>query len=328
MEDIQNSLAQGKLSDFLGIVPQHISTVISDVYIFGDTVLKLYKRDVEWWNKGMTDLSGGKSRIDFITQDFSFNRILSPDIYLDLKTLKHIEGGIMLTDPGADDDELVIVMNKVDTSQTLTKVLPEHTLSLGDYESIGRSMAEKKMLLPMNFLPKQVKGNWYEQLRDRFNDLEQWVNSESSFSKDVAQAGLKTLRATLEENKEKFSSMTLEKLSVCIDCNSENLLFTDHQLSFIDAFPPKAAWKIGAFDHDIFRTGSDIYALAGKNAYEAYVQGVYSVAENKLDKELHHFYLLYGAMIMGPYLYMLGKKNSMYISSANKYLEYIKEVLL
>jgi aminoglycoside phosphotransferase family enzyme len=327
MQDHYTQIAQGKLVGYAG-VPTHIQTVISDVFLFEDAVLKRYKRDVGWWNTGMTDLSKGQSRIDFITNDFAFNQALNPDVYRSLQTLAMEGDQLILRDPQEGEDELIIVMRKVDTSKTFTKVLVAGSLQNADYESIGRQMANKKRALSRDFLPKDIHSTWYEQLVNRFNDLEAWVLSEESFPRDIAETGLRTLREVLEAHRHAFAAMTPDALSVCVDCNSENLLYADGTLSFLDAYPPKAAWKIGAFNHDIFRTGSDIYALAGKEAYESFLQGVYSVVQDALDPELHNFYLLYGAMIMGPYFYMLGKKNSVYLKPAEQYAAYIKEVLL
>jgi aminoglycoside phosphotransferase family enzyme len=309
-------------------IPQHVSTLISDVYIFDTKVFKVYKRDVEWWNRDMTDLSGGQSRIDFITSDFKFNNALNPEVYIDLQVPIANGDFFNLRSPEASDDELIIVMNKVDVSNTLTKVLSGGNLRLDDYETIGRSLMIKKLNLSRDFLPTDMQGNWYELLTARFKDLESWVGSEAEFSKEVSDQGMKKLYEGLDANKEKFSKIGFNDLAVCIDCNSENLLFNQGILSFIDAYAPKKEWRVAAFDHDIFRTGSDVYALSGKEAYEAFLKGLYSVGEDKLDKSLHEFYLLYGAMIMAPYFYMLAKKNDSYLPLAEKYTHFIKEVLI
>jgi aminoglycoside phosphotransferase family enzyme len=327
-EALYSLIEEGKIRGF-STPPKCVTTVISRVYIFDaeNTVLKIYKRDNEWWNKDMNDLSAGVPRIDFIRRDFAFNHFLDPGIYLELKTLSEENGEAVLVDAKPEDDELVVVMKKVDASQTMSKMLSEQSLSITDYENIGRDLANKKMALPKDFLP-HVSENWYEQMVRRLEDLKGWVTSEPDFSPILTKKGLSTMQKILEANKEKFTLMKNEDLAVCIDCNTENLLFIDGKLAFIDAYPPKDEWRGGAFDHDIFRTGSDVYALGGKDAYDAYLTGVYSVAEHKLDKELHTFYLLYGAMIMGPYLYMLGKKDTKFLPAAEKYSKFIEEFLV
>ena len=116
-------------------------------------------------------------------------------------------------------------------------------------------------------------------------------------------------------------------MQVCIDGNSENLLYSNKELRFIDAYPPKDNWRIGTFEVDIFRTGSDIYALAGEKEYKAYLSGVKEVAGDKVNLKFENFYLLYAAMIMAPYFYMLSKKNSKYLPKAEKYLQFVKKLI-
>lgn len=325
--DLYGLVVEGKLEGFSG-KPMAITTVISNVYVFEDKVLKIYKRNNDWWNTNMQDLSGGQVRIDFIMRDFKFNQTLNPEIYTDLKVLKSNGDKTTLQKPEAIDDELVVVMKKIDVSQTLTKVLFAESLTVDDCEKIGKDFTTKKLSLSNDFLSKELVGNWYEQLIARFNDLESWVKSVPDFPTDIGDLGLQNLRTTLELQKEKFSAMAAESLAVCIDCNSENLLYSNNKLSYMDAYPPKNSWRSASFEHDIFRVGSDIYGFIGKDGYDAYLKGVYSLAEDKIDKELEQFYLLYGAMITGPYLYMLAQKNTDYLPKAQKYADFIKNNLI
>lgn len=318
-------IEQGKLEGFSG-VPQKVTTVISNVYIFDDKVLKIYKRDNEWWNTVMQDLSKGQPRIDFITRDFAFNQTLNPSVYIDLKVLAKVGDVVALRDITEGDDEFVVVMRKIDATQTLTKVLFEQKLTVEDCEKIGVDFTSKKLSLSKDFLPTELTGTWYEQLIGRFKDLDGWVSSVPGFPREIGDKGLAQLKTILETQKEKFNGMSAKDLAVCIDCNSENLLYSNGKLSFMDVYPPKNEWRSAAFDHDIFRVGADIYGFIGRDGFEAYLKGVHSVVEDKLDKSLQDFYLLYGAMITGPYLYMLAQKNINYLSQAQKYSEFIKQL--
>ena len=325
-EELYTRIREGKLEGFSG-KPLVVTTVISNVYVFENKVLKIYKRDNDWWNTSMQNLSAGQSRINFITRDFAFNQTLNPEVYTGLKVLVQDGDMVILRDPQEGDDELVVVMNKIDTTQTLTKVLFDQKLTPHDCEKIGVDFAMKKLSLSKDFLPTELTGSWYEQLIGRFNDLEGWVSSVPDFPKEIGDKGLAQLKMVLEIQKEKFSDMGAKELAVCIDCNSENLLYSNGNLSFMDVYPPKNAWRSATFDHDIFRVGSDIYGFIVEEGFTAYLKGVYSVAENMLDKDLHKFYLLYGAMITGPYLYMLAQKNTNYLPYALKYTDFIKSLL-
>jgi aminoglycoside phosphotransferase family enzyme len=320
-------IKSGKIEGF-SAAPKMIETVISRVFVFNkdDIVLKLYKRDNDWWNINRKDLSRGISRINFIRQDFEFNRFLNPKIYFDLKAAV-IDGGIVkLADPKSDDDELVIVMHEEDISGIFTEVLYENKLTSEEYKNIGRSFAKIKMAIPKSFLPDS-KLNWYEQMAGISKNLSGWALSEKDFPKEVAEKGLALFGKKIEENKVNFELINRDDLFVLIDCNSENLIYSNRELRFIDAYPPKDDWQLGTFDVDIFRTASDIYALAGEDAYNAYLEGVDEIAGDLLDKNLKDLYLLYSAMIMVPYFFMLSKKDKKYQAKAEKYLSFVRKLV-
>ncbi|MBI3632385.1 MAG: hypothetical protein HY225_02965 [Candidatus Vogelbacteria bacterium] len=318
---------EGKIGGFTE-KPKLIETVISRVFIFDkeNIVLKFYKRDNDWWNSDMKDISKGPSRIQFIRNDFKFNHFLNPKTYFALKTAQIVNGSVKLAESKSDDDELVIVMHKEDIARTFTSVLIKNTLTLDEYKNIGRTLAKVKISIPKDFLPGN-KSNWYEQMKIRLQDLAGWVSNEKDFPSEVANKALELLNNELEKNKNKFQKINRNDLFVLIDCNSENLIYSDGNLRFIDAYSPKDDWQIGAFDVDVFRTGSDIYALAEQNAFDAYLEGVNEVAGNYLDKSHSDFYLLYGATIMAPYFFMRSKKDKKYLPIAKKYLRFIMKLL-
>ncbi len=330
MNNQLSTLLQRGMVDGFSSTPTVIETVISRVFIFDteNRVLKFYKRDNEWWNTDMKDLSGGNSRIDFIRNDFEFNHFLNPTVYIDLKQAIAEDGKVKLVNPKSGDDELVIIMHKEDIQGTLTEVLYQNTLSVAEYRSMGEAFAKIKLALPEKFLPA-TEANWYELMCERVKDVKTWALSEKDFPKDLADKALAILSRELEENKNNFRLITKDSLFVSIDCNSENLIYTNHKLRFLDAYPPKDDWRISAFNVDIFRVGYDIYTFAGKESYDAFLEGVRTVAGDRLDRSTSHFYLLYAGLIVTPYFYMLdkSKKDQKYLVRAEKSISLLKELL-
>lgn len=306
--------------------PQIIETVISRVFVFDaeNRALKFYKRDNEWWNREMNNLSSGATRREFIQGDFEFNHFLNPATYLTLQVAVFENGVVVLRDPEENDDELVIVMQKEDVSKILTEILFTNTLTKEDYGMIGSTFVDIKLRMPRHFLPK-TNLNTYELMNFRMRDLFEWVLSEKSFPDHIARKGLSLFEKMLRDRENYFRS--LKNLSVCIDCNAENLLYSQGTLRFLDAYPPRDDWRIGPFEVDIFRTASDIYALAGQEAYRAYLEGVIGRAGEQVDIELSEFYLLYGALIMTPYLYMRSKNDERYLPKAEKYTLFIEGIV-
>ncbi len=322
-----NLLKRGAIKNCSSI-PKVVETVISRVYIFDEEnlVLKFYKRDNDWWNTNMQDISGGQPRIYFIRQDFTFNNFLNSRIYRSIKKISIKGNKILLTEANNSDDELVIVMAKQDFSSVLTDVLFAQSLDLEDYKIIGREFAQVKLTIPKSFLPN-LKINWYGQMRARLQDLKSWVESEDSFPKDLREKGLTRLDMLFEKQKLTFLNVIQDDLFVSIDCNPENLIFNSGKLSFVDAYPPKDEWRVGTFDLDILRTAADIYALAGKEAFNSYMNGVDEIAKGFIQPTFSDFYLLYGAMISGPYFVMLSSKNPKYIAVTQRYLVFLESLL-
>lgn len=326
-KDLFTLLREGKV-DSCQSVPKMVETVISRVFIFDqeNLVLKFYKRDNDWWNTSMQDMSSGVPRANFIRQDFAFNHFLNPNIYTDLKCAVVEAGRVTLRDPEDQDDELVIVMKKQDFTHVLTQVLAERRCTLEDYRTIGKSFAHIKQTLPSDFLPK-IEFDWYEHVYLRLNDLTSWVTSEKDFPSDVGEKALERLRAMLEQHKDAFKKISHADIPVSIDSNSENLLYENGELSFIDAYPPKDAWRVATFEGDIFRIATDIYVFAGEEAYDTYMSGVQEVAPDAVHSHFSDFYILYSALIAGPYFFMLTRKNPTYRPIAEKYLSFIESLL-
>lgn len=308
--------------------PRTVETVISRVFVFDteQTVLKLYKRDNAWWNAQMQDLSGGAARIQFIRDDFAFNQALNPRTYLALQVASVQGGSVVLHDAlGADSDELVIRMRKEDADTTLGDLLLAGSISLPEFEEMGRNFCALKGALPRSFLPP-VESSWGDQMKKRLVDLKSWINSAPSFPRDVSTRGLEILESLIADHLNLLESMSREQLSVLMDVHSENMLYSDRRILPIDCYPPTNEWRIGDADVDVFRLGSDIYALSGEEAFYAYMRGVQSHTPVK-HAELTPLYLLYGALIMGTYLSMLSDKDQKHAAKTEKYLEFIKTLL-
>lgn len=305
--------------------PSLVETVISRVFIFDaeGMVLKLYKRDNAWWNAEMQDLSGGEARVQFIRNDFAFNQALNPRTYLALQVATVEDGTVVLHDAeGAESDELVIRMRKENADTSLGDLLLAGSITLPEFEVMGRAFCVLKASLPRSFLPP-VESSWGDQMKKRLADLKSWMDSAPSFPKEVSTRGLELLGLLIADHGELLASMSREQLSVLMDVHSENMLYSDGQILPIDCYPPTNEWRIGDADADVFRLGSDIYALAGEEAFCAYMHGVQSHTPIK-HAELTSLYLLYGALIMGAYLSMLSDKDQKHAAKAEKYLNFIE----
>lgn len=320
-------IASGKIHGFSSS-PKCIETYISRVFIFhsDNCVLKVYKRDNAWWNAEMCDISKGASRINFIRQDFLFNQFLNPLAYRELKSACVVNDAVELIDPKETDDELVIVMGIEQVAHTFSNVLVNNQLSLEKLVHIGRAFAQKKQSIPAHFLPP-LQMNWYEQLVVRLRDIRWCIRAVPDFPQDVGERGARLLEQTLEAQRDSLIKIQAHDLMVCIDCTSENLVYSNNTLRFLDAYCPKDNWRIGTFDLDVGRIASDIHAFCGAEACDAFLQGIHETVLDKLNTAWLPFYKLYGALIMGPYFFMLHQKDGQHLAHAQAYLRYVEQLI-
>ena len=70
-KEIIEAINSGKLEGFNSF-PRIVSSLVADVFIFDSLgkALKLYKRDSQYFNNHVQDISHGESRIEFITKDY------------------------------------------------------------------------------------------------------------------------------------------------------------------------------------------------------------------------------------------------------------------
>ncbi|PIR83059.1 hypothetical protein COU19_02745 [Candidatus Kaiserbacteria bacterium CG10_big_fil_rev_8_21_14_0_10_56_12] len=83
-------IQEGQLTGESG-KPDHVETVISNVFLFSDKVYKIYKSDNDFFNRNFNDISAKARRFDFTTADFEWNHQLSQEVYTALRGVRIIE---------------------------------------------------------------------------------------------------------------------------------------------------------------------------------------------------------------------------------------------
>lgn len=296
-ESVVSLIRQGKINGF-DEVPEMVVTTISNVFIFQETkkVLKIYRRDNEYWNTSFSDISKGKSRVQFIREDFSANRAVNPSVYLELKKAVIVDGRVKLSPPEDDDDELVVVMQYINARESFNDTLFRGNILSQEFLSIGSQFGSIKKNL--NISEKRVSENWFELMTQRVDDLRVWMEHLNTYiPSEVTNQCITAVTQYTEANKERFSSMKGDSLVYTIDAHGENALFNEGKLEFIDILLPNARWRWTPKEYDIYRIGIDILTLSGERSLKDYIDGAkkeYSDFEER-DRD---FYLLYCAALM------------------------------
>jgi aminoglycoside phosphotransferase family enzyme len=314
-------IKEGMLTGY-GRPTRVIDAVISWVFIFEDLAkaIKLYKPDNDYFEIGK-----GKSRIDFISKDFSFNRLINPDIYLRLCALEQENGSLRMVELGERNDDLVIVMNLFDPIHVLTHILHEGQLTRNLAFEIGKQCAEKRMAL--RGVREDSALNWWELLISRANDIETWPSVVPEFDREVALMGISKIRDLLKELEPKLRDTPNESLQVSTDCIAENAYIENGKIYFFDAYYSKPDWRLSDFGFDLAKIAGDIYALTGKEYYDLFMEGVKERTEESVDPAKEYLYRLYACMVMNLYLYVRSRSDVRYKEIADKYFKYTKALI-
>lgn len=325
MSSILESIQGGKIAGFSEEKPEMIMTSISRVFIFrkNKRVLKIYRRDNEYWNTNFSDLSGGKIRKEFIKQDFEWNRYFNPNVYVKLSEAHKNDGLVILAEP-AGGDELVIEMSLIDTSHFFIPTLAsKQVFTDEEYFSIGQQLATLKD----GFKQKPDLGkNWYEIFKERINDLRVWMENVPDFSKEIISECVSFLKSYTEINKVRFESIGEDEMVATIDAHGENAMYSNKELSFIDIFLPKELWRLAPKEIDILRIGLDVYVLRSERAYQSYIAGIKS--ETTLDEQDELFYLVYLSALMGCIQSTIAENTKSRKPIAQKYHSFFRHHLM
>jgi hypothetical protein len=285
-------------------IPVHIETVISNVFIFENNVYKFYKNDNNYFNSHFTDLSEKENRFLFTHEDFAWNQASTPSIYKELDGIRMSGTGIEFVIE-AEADELVIVMNKVDTKDVLFERLMQNTVTKEESYSIGKSLGESLERVRM----EKISGrNYFEMFKDRIADARAWIAStEKEITPDEAAQYSDYLEYIRSGQRDIFAELS-DHLAYGGDVHSHNALFANGEFFLMDTYSPKRDWLVEYHGTPVYRIATDMWSLTGDRAlFEACLEGYEIGSGRKLqrDTNIESMYVIYCLIIAVPYLYML-----------------------
>lgn len=304
-------------------VPKHVETVISNVFIFEKNVYKFYKNDSEFFNKSFRNLADEEERFSFTEKDYKWNDTLSPSIYIRLANIVVRNGVIVEVDSRDEAEEILMIMNKIDTENVLFEKLISGEITREDCFEIGKQLGEslKKVQLPLQNPP-----SFYDLFEARTQDLKEWIGSVPDH---IQEEEINTYISFLDNfrinNRERFENELTSEVVADGDFHSHNAVYSDKQFLLMDTYPPKEEWGLGHKLIPLYRMGVDVWGLTGKKEYfEAMIEGYEVGSESKVDRTLEQLYVVYSAGIAAPYLYMLQQNDSTKNEPAERFHNFLR----
>ncbi|PIR83060.1 hypothetical protein COU19_02750 [Candidatus Kaiserbacteria bacterium CG10_big_fil_rev_8_21_14_0_10_56_12] len=199
--------------------------------------------------------------------------------------------------------------------------LCKQDLSNEDFYGIGWQFAKREKRC------RQTTGIQYSSLRadiaERQKDLMDWLtDAEEHLPVDERQQYGKTLA---ELGAHAYANSDA-KVSTGLDFHNLNAFYVNKTLLPFDTYSPKDSWRLAPPFLNIYRLATDVYALAGKAAYTEVLKGYFDRSETAKPQDVtERFLVLYSALIMVSYLYMLARTDANKRNAADVYIAFTRK---
>jgi aminoglycoside phosphotransferase family enzyme len=317
MMNLLEALEAGAVRGISELPERVIDTHISKVFLYPTKARKVYKQEKFFFG----DFTDKNFRKDFYGEDFSWNRTMSPMIYIALKPVVFGENGWIPSVANAADD-FYIEMNRIDDGRNLTNLMLSGGVKREQFFQIGKVMTERLIVLTKReraHIQGVFKRGWKDLMRERLEDLRQFgYDAAPALGKPVTDRLVADFNGFFSSSSY-FDSIDDTKLSVAIDNHSDNILLLDTGVGFLDVYLPKKEWSVVDAFHNICRLAADVVVLAGRGEADVLYKAYSSFVQPGPDN-VRLFYEFYNAMIRGVYLYMIGKPDL-----AARYIGFIEE---
>jgi aminoglycoside phosphotransferase family enzyme len=321
-QKIIDSFLKGEVENLeeKGLIPEHIETQISHLFVFPNTVYKICKRDNTFFNEHFRNIADLQTRIDFYKSDFFENNYFSPDVYLGVFGIRMIDGKVTISEDLDDIEDIIMKMKRIDLGSNLSLLLHQNILTEEEFKKMGYEQTKAVALYPHQ--PK-TDETYYDIFQRRLDDLRDWMYSAPDYlDKEKTDDIIKILRDYVEKNKDGFVDFDTSKYVISLDNHSDNIFFENGETFFLDIYPPKEDWMIVTPWINIYRPATDILILMGKKYAKALIQG-YKDHYGRLDERHELFYFIYSACIQAISLHNLSSKNPMKKEDSIKYKDFI-----
>lgn len=303
----------GNVEGVIGRPDQIIETVLSKLFFFGDRVFKVYKSE----KNSITELDN-LQRVEFYSQDFSWNNQMSPKIYLKLQPVAETEQGFVNISKEKAEN-FYILMKKIDNSRNLTSLLEKRSISSNELRKIILEMAIKVSLITKankDEIDQILNIGWFEFNRKNIESLKWVYDAHPYLPKNKSEKIISFLNDFIRKETY-FSSTICPRTSASIDNQSDNIIFLDGQVHFIDIYPPQKIWRARDDLFLVSRVATDVAALAGMETAEVLYDEYKKIAP-PWPSQVTDIYEIESALIKTAYYFMIKKPGL-----AKKYLNFI-----
>jgi aminoglycoside phosphotransferase family enzyme len=306
-----------------GLIPAHVETQISHLFIFPSTVYKFSKRNNTFFNEHFRDLSSREERLNFYKADFFENHYFSPNVYLELcGVYSEANESVLRLGVEQNTEDAVIRMKRINLDCNLSNLLHKKSLSEDEFRTMGYQQTKAVALYPHQ--PKSSE-NYFEIFKRRLEDLKQWMlSAENYFSGEEIDRIIEVLNSYVDKRKVAFENIRESDYVVSLDNHSDNVFYENGNMFFLDIYPPKEDWMVVTPWTNIYRPATDIFILMGEKYARAFLAG-YKDYYGNFDESYENLYFVYSAAIQGVSLHNLSKESPTKHEDSLAYKKFVLE---
>jgi aminoglycoside phosphotransferase family enzyme len=283
-----------------------LETVISKLFFYEDIVIKIYNYKESF----LGDFGDPELRKDFYQKDFSWNHLMSPDIYLRLVGMKQ-DDGMWVEVSLTEAEDYYIEMKKINDSQNVTNLMVNNRMSDQDFRNLGFKMTTRLQLLTeekWEEIKDLFQKDWKTTLLDSMEETVKWCYmAEDKMPRGLIDRFSSAIQNTVKNNSY-FRDPNNFTLQASTDNHTDNILILNGKVEFIDAMPPKESWKVYECFYNICRPAADVAAIAGRNKANLLYDEYEKIHGNLPPEEVKAIYEIENALIKSAYLYMTDRE--------------------
>lgn len=303
----------GNVEGVIGRPDQIIETILSKLFFFGDRVFKVYKSE----KNSITELDN-LQRAEFYSQDFLWNNQMSPKIYLKLQPVAETERGFLNVSKEKADN-FYILMKKIDNSRNLTSLLGKKSINSNELRKIIREMTIRVSFITKankNEIDQVLNADWFKFNCKNIESLKWVYDAHPDLPKNKADKIIYFLNDFIRKEPY-FSSTICPRPSASIDNQSDNIIFLDGQVHFINIYPPQKIWRARDDLFLVSRVATDAAVLVGRETAEILYDEYEKIAP-PWPNQVTGVYEIESALIKTAYYFMIKKPEL-----AKKYMNFI-----
>lgn len=279
---------------------RHIETWLSDVFLYKKNALKIVKYVS---NKDFGDFTDFETRKKFYQDDFAWNNLFAPEIYVDLLGIKKDRNGnwiILKVNKRAED--YCILMRRINPDDTLINRLYQRKVTKKDLKLIVEKLLVNLEKANKKYLKKQshfLNKNVHELMSLRLDNFQQFILGVEEIPKKITKKRIKQVVSFYERQKY-FKHIKKENVSLTIDAHSANVIFIKNKPVFMDVYWPMPVFRIIDRALAIARLAACVRIFMGDELAQ-YMYKIYGKKRSLPQKEILDFYEGYNAFVMGYY---------------------------